>query len=262
VPQDETPPDLDHDLRVRQEILRRYGVGPEVEGAVNRALELRPGQALLDLGTGRGDYPGRLREAGHHGRLVGLDVSAPLLKRAGAAHPDVEFVEADAGRLPFPDGSFEAVTARQVLFHLPDISAALAEAHRVLVPGGRFLALTNASGHLAEFWRAVAGAALGDPELVPLWDTPGSPRFPELELEQLVGEAFGGARLGYVEGAVEFADPVPALAFFDAYRSSFGLPPAAWARAGERLRRGLEERLTSGPWRVSSRVAIIAARRV
>jgi SAM-dependent methyltransferase len=62
----------------------------------------------------------------------------------------------DARELPFPDGSFDAVTCNHTLYHVPDPDQALSEFVRVLRPGGRFAGIYNAPGHLLEVWRAVA----------------------------------------------------------------------------------------------------------
>ena len=68
-------------------------------------------------------------------------------------------MRADATRLPFPDGVFDAVTALNVLYHLPDPVPALREVRRVLRTGGRLLAATIArsdSPEFAPYWRRPA----------------------------------------------------------------------------------------------------------
>lgn len=80
---------------------------------------------VLDVGCADGVLRAALPPSGP--RLVGLDTSATLLR----AHP-APVVQADAARLPFLDGSVDAVTALNVLYHLPDPLPALREAHRVL----------------------------------------------------------------------------------------------------------------------------------
>jgi SAM-dependent methyltransferase len=105
---------------------------------------------ILDIGCGEGALraalPARLRS-----RVVGLDASRTML---GAHPPPV--VQADATALPFPPEVFGAAVAVNVLDHLPDPTVAIAEAGRVLAPGGWFVAAT-ASRHdapeLAHVWR-------------------------------------------------------------------------------------------------------------
>ena len=88
------------------------------------------------------------------GRAAALDHSPDMVQatrrrnRAAVADGRLEVVEGDAAQLPWPDGSLTAVAMNQVLFWLREPSAALAEAHRVLRPGGR-LAMLSASDRTA-----------------------------------------------------------------------------------------------------------------
>lgn len=63
---------------------------------------------------------------------------------------DVAFEVCDIQRLPFDDATFDAVIANHMLYHVPDIPAALREVHRVLKPGGLFYAATNGVKHMRE----------------------------------------------------------------------------------------------------------------
>lgn len=105
------------------------------------ALDLRPGLRLLDVGCGTGDYLRVLAPLVAPGDAIGIDLSVELIKRAELLsptdQPNLFFQVADVYDLPFPDASFERVTATQVLLHLSDPWKALTELRRVLVPGGR-----------------------------------------------------------------------------------------------------------------------------
>ena len=61
-------------------------------------------------------------------------------------------VNADVARLPLPAASVDRVLAPHMLYHCPDIPAALTELRRVLMPGGWLVAVTNAHDHLQEMW--------------------------------------------------------------------------------------------------------------
>jgi SAM-dependent methyltransferase len=100
------------------------------------AAGVRGGSRLLDVACG----PGFVSEAAaaRGADPVGLDVAAAMVARARARCPGLTFVEGDAQRLPFPDASFDAVTMNFGILHLSQPETALAEACRVLEPGGRF----------------------------------------------------------------------------------------------------------------------------
>jgi SAM-dependent methyltransferase len=100
-----------------------------------RLLESRHGTSLgrvLDVGCGTGEILRRLRADFDCRLLVGADLFAGHLRFAPAP-----VVLADGHTLPFDDGSFDLVLVRHLLQALPDPTALLAEAHRVLAPGGR-----------------------------------------------------------------------------------------------------------------------------
>lgn len=135
--------------RAASESFRRHGAdwdemralglpGSEIEAALLAALPARAGR-LLDIGCGTGGLLERL--AGGIEEGVGVDASRDMLALArtrlaehGLSHIAVR--QADMYRLPLADGSFDAVTLQMVLHYAEDPAAALAEAGRVLKPGG------------------------------------------------------------------------------------------------------------------------------
>ena len=104
---------------------------------------LSPGERVLDLGSGAGtDSLIAAQMVGEQGRVTGIDMTPEMLSKARAAAAEmgavnVDFVESEAERLPFPDDSFDVVISNGVIDLIPDKDAVFAELSRVLVPGGR-----------------------------------------------------------------------------------------------------------------------------
>ena len=102
--------------------------------------------AVLDLAGGTGDVAFRIAARSRSGtRITVADINAEMLAvgrdRAAKAGHAVDFVEANAEALPFPDRSYDAVTIAFGIRNVPRIELALSEIHRVLRIGGHFLCL-------------------------------------------------------------------------------------------------------------------------
>jgi SAM-dependent methyltransferase len=244
-------------LRTRIETHQRFTVGTPLETLVDDVLKLEGGEALLDIGTGPGDFPGRLRLQGHAGRLVGLDASSGMVARALEKHAGVEFLQGDAMALPFPDSSFDVVTARHMLYHVPDVSKALLEARRVLKPGGKFMALTNADGYIREFWDTAREALHGEAAFRGFLGEMTSPKYFHGDLESQIGAAFDDVKLKVVDLWLEFPEVAPVLAYWDTMRDGSGISLQDWTRGRERFADALETRFASGVWRVWKGVAFL-----
>src|SRR6266702_3035677 len=103
-----------------------------------RELLPEPGHRTLDLGCGEGRVSRYLRSLGH--RVAGAD-AAPTMVRLAAGHQDASpAVLADAAALPFRDDAFDLVVAYMCLHDIDRMPSAVAEAARVLEPGGRLCA--------------------------------------------------------------------------------------------------------------------------
>ena len=117
-----------------------------------KALELKQGERVLDIGSG----PGLLAydiaaSVGHEGRVCGIDISDDMLtmsRKRCASQPWTDFQTADATKLPYPDNSFDAVVSTQVYEYVANVPAALAELHRVVRAGGRAVVMDTDYGSL------------------------------------------------------------------------------------------------------------------
>ncbi len=108
---------------------------------LSRALYLIPAPLVLDVATGTGRLPrALLRQPAFEGRVIGLDLSRRMLREAvqmTAQFADrLTYIWQDARRLPFDDGTFDAVTCLEALEFTPNPQDVLAELVRVLRPGG------------------------------------------------------------------------------------------------------------------------------
>jgi ubiquinone/menaquinone biosynthesis C-methylase UbiE len=164
--------------------LTLLGRSRQLRGRLVECLGLEEGDRALDIGCGTGLNLRPLETAvGSGGEVVGVDLTPEMLDLARSrcdrrGWRNVELREADAARLPFEDASFDGVCATLAFSVIPEWERALAEAWRVLRPGGS-LAVLDASA-LRGRWRWAA------PLVHPLYQ-----RFvawnPDVELEPAVG---------------------------------------------------------------------------
>ena len=103
-------------------------------------LDIRPGHRVLDVGCGTGDLLRLLAPLVAPGSAVGIDLSETMVaeaqRRTSSSPSNLSFRVGNALDLPFESASVDRVTATQVLLHIPDPWAALAEIYRVLTPEG------------------------------------------------------------------------------------------------------------------------------
>jgi arsenite methyltransferase len=140
---------MDFDERTSRHIEAVYTTPDVVEQRrlVIETLDLQPGEHVLDIGSGPGFLACEMAAiVGETGSVHGVDPSESMLAiaaqrdRAAGSAP-VEFRTGDALELPYPDQSFDAAVSTQVYEYVEDMAAALADARRVLRPGGRLLVL-------------------------------------------------------------------------------------------------------------------------
>lgn len=122
-------------------------LGVELFGPVGAALvdqaRIRQGQAVLDVGCGRGAslIPAALA-VGPSGTVTGIDIAPTMVRHTNATLATLDLaharaIVADAAQPAFPDETFDAIIAGFVVFFLPDIEDSLSSYHRLLRPGGR-----------------------------------------------------------------------------------------------------------------------------
>jgi ubiquinone/menaquinone biosynthesis C-methylase UbiE len=122
--------------------------GAFVHGLATGVLEwlnAQMGEFILDLGCGDGQLTQRVAASGAH--TLGVDASADMV--AAARERGVEAEQANAETLPFHDGTFDAVFSNAALHWVRDQDAMMAQVHRVLKPGGRFVAEMGGHGNIA-----------------------------------------------------------------------------------------------------------------
>lgn len=147
-------PDYDAEperFRLAARVTRQYLIGARsLHDHIAAKLLAAGASRVLDIGCGEGSLRRALPDSPRF-RFVGLDASAALLR----AHPAPR-LRADALRLPFRDGAFDAAVAVNMLYHLDEPRIALREARRVLAPGGTLLVSAicrTDSPELAPVWR-------------------------------------------------------------------------------------------------------------
>jgi SAM-dependent methyltransferase len=124
--------------------------------ALLRAAGTRSGLRLLDVACGTG-LAARAAAALGAG-VTGVDFSPAMIAMARSLHPAVEFQIADAEELPFSSGSFDAVVANFGIHHVERAERAMAEARRVLAPGGIFAFTFWAQPQENTAWRIILAA--------------------------------------------------------------------------------------------------------
>ncbi|MFL5824765.1 MAG: class I SAM-dependent methyltransferase [Solirubrobacteraceae bacterium] len=121
---------------------------PSVLGPLRQALHGAPGRRVADIGGGTGNYALALKQEGWDPVVV--DRSPDMLARAAAK--GLQTVQADAQHLPFDEATFDAATLISMLHHVEDRARAIAEAQRILVPGGRLVLVGFTGEDAASLW--------------------------------------------------------------------------------------------------------------
>ena len=197
--------------RFATELIWHFGAELVADADIGR------GTRVLDVAAGTGNVALRAAERG--ASVVASDITPEQLalgrREAEARGLDIEWVQADAQRLPFPDDAFDVVTSAAGAIFAPDHRAVARELTRVCRPGGT-IAMINFTpeGHAADFFEVLAPylPAGGDPPV--LWGS-----------EAYLAELFAGLELDLARR--DYVERVPGgpQGFVDFYRETFG--PAA-----------------------------------
>jgi len=126
-----------------QHWMQRRIMGPVQETVLEMAAAQVPRPAaILDIGCGTGRLLRAVAARFPGARLEGVDAADGMIKQAIATLPaglQIQFQQATAESLPFPDGSFDLVFSTMTFHHWSDQQTAIGEVRRVLAPGGRWL---------------------------------------------------------------------------------------------------------------------------
>jgi len=147
-------------------------------GFPHAANAIRPGDTVLDIGSGSGtDVLYASLKTGGSGKVYGLDITPAMITKARAniewmGAKNVKILEGDATRIPLPDESVDVVTSNGVLNLVPEKPAAFREIFRVLKPGGRLqladivvqVDVGAVCGLNPQLWADCIGGAAVEPE--------------------------------------------------------------------------------------------------
>ena len=172
------------------------------------------------------------------------------------ARPAFRFVVADAQSLPFASGTFDAVIANHMLYHVPDRARAYSEMQRALSPGGRVFATTIGAGHMREFSALVA----------PFSAHPTAPLFPQQFLLENGGAElsrwFADVRLDRHEDTLVVPEAAPIVAYACSMTRYLGSNVAERDERIARLTAHVEHEIAAnGPLRFSSESGLFIATR-
>ena len=134
--------------------------------AIHRIAPDLPFQTILEIGGGQGGLTALLYPQSH---ITNLDINPEFVKAACNQQERVQFICGDATALPFADASFEAVTMFDVLEHILDDHQAIAEALRVLRPGGFLLISTPNENWRFPYYRFMQSICPSEADIMAEW---------------------------------------------------------------------------------------------
>jgi SAM-dependent methyltransferase len=175
-------------------------------------------QVVADVGCGNGFDLRQIVPQGRCRHAIGIDLSAGMLGSLDGLRGSgrLTLVQADAQRLPLADGGVDVALAMHMLYHVPDVGAAVAELRRVTAPDGTVLASTNSPGTLSEIDglldSAIAGLTGRRARALP------SNSFTTANGAEILGREFSDVTLHEHEVTLSFPGPEPIVSYLDSVR--------------------------------------------
>jgi ubiquinone/menaquinone biosynthesis C-methylase UbiE len=175
-------------------------------------------QIVADVGCGNGFDLRQIVPQGRCRHAIGLDLSAGMLRSVEDLRQSgsLSLVQADAQRLPLPDDSVDVALAMHMLYHVPDVAAAIRELRRITKPSGTVLASTNSIAHLTEMNEllfAEVSSQLGRQVKLPAADS-----FTTQTGAALLGREFSSVTLRTLDVPLSIPSAEPVLAYVDSIR--------------------------------------------
>jgi SAM-dependent methyltransferase len=230
------------------------------------AVAAKPDLKALDLCCGQGNVSEALLRRGCD--VVGIDFSQAMLAFARKRAPKATFIEADAQNLPFDDAEFDIVVSNLGICHVPDQPCALAEARRVLRPGGRFAMTVWCGPDISPCFEIVYAAikAHGSPDV----SAPPGPDFHQfarrdVAIKFLSEAGFTNVDFTIVNCAWDLASPEELFEIYakGTVRAAMLLanqPPQNFRAIRSDLTQKVHERFSSGKrWRIPVPAAMLRA---
>lgn len=150
----------DANLAARQSIYAYQRPRIDLPSLVLDLVPPGPGETVVDVGCGNGAYLAELGRRHHAGSVLGVDLSTGMLDAARRRAPAAALTAGDAAALPMRDHAASLTLAAHMLYHVPDLRAAIKELRRVTRPDGQVLVVLNGDGHLRELRDLIASSQI------------------------------------------------------------------------------------------------------
>jgi SAM-dependent methyltransferase len=150
----------DANLAARQSLYAYQHPPIDLPATVLDLAALRGNESIADVGCGNGAYLAELTRRHHGGPVVGIDLSTGMLAATRRRAPAAALTAGDAAALPIRDHAASLTLAAHMLYHVPDLRAAIKELRRVTRPGGQVLVVLNGNDHLRELRDLIASSQI------------------------------------------------------------------------------------------------------